>query len=117
MDWHQLKDLIEQASGLDMDSLHVYAGVLGQMAVALLLRRPLRSPIPWLLVLAAVAANEVYDYRYEVWPNRDDQLAGGIRDAWNTMLLPTLILLGARFHPRLFTGAPARPGESSSDPG
>jgi hypothetical protein len=117
MDWHHIKDMIEQTSGLDMDSLHVHAGVLGQMAAALVLRKSVRSPIPWLLLLAAVIANEVYDYRYEVWPNRDDQLAGGIRDAWNTMLLPTVILLAARFYPRLFTGSPARPESSASDPG
>jgi len=117
MDWHHIKDMIEQASGLDMDSLHVHAGVLGQMAAALLLRRPLRSLVPWLLVLAAVTANEIYDYNYEIWRDRDAQLAGGIRDAWNTMLLPTLILLAARFYPRLFTGAPAKPDESPSDPG
>lgn len=117
MDWHQIKDAIEQMSGLDMDSLHVHAGVLGQMIAALVLRRPLRSLLPWLLVLAAVIANEVYDYRYEIWPNRDDQFEGGLRDTWNTMLLPTIILLAARFHPRLFTGAPSRKGESASDPG
>ena len=116
MDWHQIKDAIEQTSGLDMDSLHVHAGVLGQIAAAVVLRRPLRSLLPWLLVLAAVIANEVYDYRYEIWPNRDDQFEGGLRDAWNTMLLPTIILLAARLYPRLFIGA-AKPEGSASDPG
>ena len=113
MDWHQLKEWLEQTSGLDMDALHVYAGVLLQLFAALLLRRSLRSPIPWLIVLAAVLANEVYDYNYDVWagPERALQRAEGIKDVWNTMLLPTLLLLLARFRPQLLT----RP--SASDPG
>lgn len=119
MDWHHIKDAIEQFTGLDMDSLHVHAGVMGQMAAALLLRKPLRSPIPWLLILAAAIANEVYDYTYETaaWTDRDDQLNIGFRDIWNTMLLPTLILIAARFHPRLFTGAPPKTESSAADPG
>lgn len=104
MDWHVFKEWLEQASGLDMDALHVHAGVLLQILAALLLRRPLRSPLPWLAVLAAIFANEVYDYRYEVWPDRGVQLAEGARDTWNTMLLPTLILLVARFYPKLLVG-------------
>jgi hypothetical protein len=117
MDWHFLKLWLEQWSGLDMDSLHVHAGVLLQIAAALLLRRPLRSPTPWLVVLAAIVANEMYDYRYETWPDRDMQMAGGIRDAWNTMLLPTIILLLARYRPTLFTGRKRKPDGSGPDPG
>jgi hypothetical protein len=117
MDWYGVKEFLEYWSGLDMDSLHVHAGVLGQIAAALVLRRPVRSVIPWLLVLVAACANEVYDYHYEIWPDRSAQLDGGIRDIWNTMLLPTLILGFARFYPRLFSGTPARAPESATDPG
>ena len=113
MDWHHVKEWLEHASGLDMDALHVHAGILCQFTAALLLRKPLRSPIPWLVVLAAILANEVYDYNYEVWPDRGAQFAEGVRDGWNTMLMPTLILLATRFYPRLFTG----PGKSAPDPG
>jgi hypothetical protein len=115
MDWHQIKEWLEHASGLDMDALHVHAGVLLQILFALILRRPLRSPIPWLLVLVTILAHEIYDYRYEVWPDaeRPLQLAEGIKDFWNTMLLPTVILLLARLYPSLFTGRRA----STADPG
>lgn len=115
MDWHEIKVWLEQASKLDMDALHIYAGLLLQIAFALVFRRSLRSPIPWLAVLAAILANEYYDYRYEVWPDVDRPLqrVEGIKDVWNTMLLPTALLLLARFHPRLFTGRRA----SVSDPG
>ena len=117
MDWYGVKEFLEYWSGLDMDSLHVHAGVLGQLAAALILRRPVRSVIPWLLVLAAAAANETYDFHYEVWPDRSVQLEGGFRDIWNTMLLPTLLLAAARFHPRIFTGTPEPAPASAADPG
>ena len=104
MDWHHFKDWAEHASGLNMDALHVYAGVGLQIGAALVLRRPLKSPWPWLVVLGAEFANEVYDYTYEVWPERDIQFAEGLRDMWNTMAMPTLLLLLARYAPRLIVG-------------
>jgi hypothetical protein len=111
MDWFELKQWLSLSSGLNMDALHVHAGVICQMLAALLLRRRLSSPLPWLVVLVLVALNEWYDYDYETWPVRGEQRAEGLRDAWNTLLLPTLILLLARFAPRLFAGPP------STDPG
>ena len=117
MDWYGVKEWLEYLSGLDMDSLHVHAGVLGQLAAALLLGRPVRSVIPWLLVLAAAIANEAYDFQYEIWPDRSAQLDGGVRDVWNTMLLPTVLLVLARFYPRVFTGKAASEPPSAPDPG
>jgi hypothetical protein len=117
VDWHQFKDWAEHASGLDMDALHVHAGVLLQIAAAVILRRPLRSLWPWLAVLGIEFANEAYDYTYEIWPTRDIQFAEGVRDMWNTMALPTLILLLARYAPRLIVGRPAPAEASAADPG
>jgi hypothetical protein len=114
VDWHQLKLWLETASGLDMDALHVHGGLLLQLAAALALRRPLRSPWPWLVVLAAELANEYYDYSYEVWPTRDAQFAESVRDVWNTMLVPTALLVIARCFPALFVG---REAASRVDPG
>jgi hypothetical protein len=108
MGWYDVKTWLEATSGLDMDALHVHAGVLCQLAAALLLRRPLSSVWPWLVVLVAVAANEAYDMQLEVWPNRDDQVLESIKDAWNTLLLPTLLLLVARFAPWLVIGSRSR---------
>lgn len=117
MDWFQFKQMLSIASGLNMDALHVHAGLLCQIVAALLMRRRLSSPWPWLVVLALVVANEYYDYRYEIWPDRAMQRAEGIRDAWNTLLLPTLILLLVRFVPRLFVapGASADAGEAGGE--
>jgi hypothetical protein len=111
MDWHLIKQWLSGASGLDMDSLHVHIGVLAQIAAAVVLRRKLSSVWPWLAVAAAVLANEVYDFRYEKWPTREAQFREGVTDVWNTLLLPTVLLLLARFTPGLFAA------RSAADPG
>lgn len=119
MDWHHIKDWLEHATGLDMDALHVHAGMLLQLSAAIVLRRPLRSPWPWLAVLGAETINEIYDYTYEVWPGaeRQIQLAEGIRDMWNTMVIPSLLLAVTRYAPHLLVGrSPAVEG-SAADPG
>jgi hypothetical protein len=104
MDWNQLKLALEIITGLDKDALHVHVGVLTQAGIALLMRRTLASPWPWLALLAAVLANEYYDLTYEIWPpeERQRQYLEGVRDLWNTMLMPTLLMLLCRFTPRLF---------------
>lgn len=119
MSWFEIKQWLSIASGLNMDALHVHAGVLGQILAALVLRRSLASPWPWLAVLAFVLGNEYYDYRYEVWPERSEQQAEAIRDIWNTMLVPSLLLLLARFLPRLMRPNPLPPAADhpSTDPG
>src|SRR4051794_8221946 len=98
-----------------MDALHVYFGLAILVIAALVLRRPLKSPLPWLVLLVLELANEYYDWTYEVWPGaeRDIQAAEGIRDIWNTMAVPTFLLVASRWLPRLFTGASAPAGADS----
>jgi len=117
MDWHEIKQWLSGASGLDMDSLHVHIGVLAQVAVAVLLRRRLSSLWPWLAVAAAVLANEAYDFHYEIWPTREDQFLEGVKDVWNTMLLPTVLMLLARFAPGLFLRPSADAGKTGGERG
>jgi hypothetical protein len=122
MDWHHFKEWIETASGLNMDALHVHAGMALQLLAALVLRRSLRSPLPWLVVLVADLANEKNDLRFEIWPDRSIQVAEGVRDLWNTMLIPTVLLLLARYFPTIFVGraraaSPADAGEASGEAG
>jgi uncharacterized membrane protein YjdF len=114
-DWHQVKAWLEHAIGLNMDALHVYFGLVILIVAALLLRRSLKSPLPWLVLLVLELANEYYDWTYEVWPGpeRQIQAAEGIRDIWNTMAVPTFLLVASRWFPRLFTGASAPAGADS----
>lgn len=111
MDWYQVKMMLVGITGLHMDALHVHAGVLLQLGAALVLRRSIASPLPWMAVLAVALLNEGYDLRAEIWPTRDEQYAAAIKDMWNTMLLPTLLMLGCRLVPRLFH----RGGRSAGD--
>jgi hypothetical protein len=102
VDWEVAKAAVEAWSGLHRDALHIYAALLIQLSSALLLRRTLASPWPWLAVLACALANEWLDVR------RDERIedwekAAAIHDLWNTMLAPTLLMLAVRFVPRLTT--------------
>jgi len=109
MMWLEIKDWLELSTGLDRDSLHIYAGIGMQLAVALCIRRSLASSIPWLFVALAACSNEYYDYMFV----SDASYASGIyadeafRDIWNTLLLPTLFLLIARRWPNWLTGKQA----------
>jgi ABC-type dipeptide/oligopeptide/nickel transport system permease component len=116
MDWYQIKHLLAVSSGLHMDALHVHIGVLAQLLVAAVMRRSIASPWPWLALLAALCANEWFDLAYETWPDRDEQWAESIKDGWNTMLLPTLLLLLARFAPRLLAPSPSAPEPMTDAP-
>ncbi|HMC91561.1 MAG TPA: hypothetical protein VKI45_03785 [Allosphingosinicella sp.] len=123
-DWHQAKEWLEHAIGLNMDALHIYFGLGILVAAALILRRPLRSPLPWLVLLLLELGNEYYDWTYEVWPGpeRQIQAAEGIRDIWNTMAVPTFLLVASRWFPSLFTGwgkrsSAADAGEPGGDAG
>ena len=113
MDWFEIKNWLETATGLDRDSLHIYAGVGVQLFVALFLRRSLASPVPWFFVVAAALINEYYDYSLVPEPLHGEQMyfEGAVTDIWNTLLLPSLLLVIARFWPRWLTGAPVQEGE------
>jgi hypothetical protein len=101
-DSEAIKAAVAAWTELDRDALHVYAAILIQIGSAALLRRTLASPWPWLVVLAFALGNEWLDvYRddlVEEW-----EKAAALHDLWNTMLLPTFLLLVARFAPSLMT--------------
>jgi hypothetical protein len=110
LDWEQVKNAIAIWTELERDALHIYAAVLLQIGSAALLRRSLASPVPWLVVLAAALGNEALDMRrdglFEDW-----ERAAALHDLWNSMLVPTILLLLVRFAPRLVT-RPAKPPPS-----
>ena len=101
MDWQQIKETIAFWTDLERDALHIYAALLAQVASAWILRRRLSHWLPWAFVLALAVGNEALDMYgddvIEQW-----ELDAGLHDLWNTMLLPTLLLLLVRFAPRLF---------------
>ena len=108
MDWEAIKAAVAAWTGLERDALHIYAAILIQIGAAALFRRTLASPWPWLVVLAFALTNEWLDM------NRDNLIepweeAAALHDLWNSMLLPTLLLLVARFAPGLMRKVPPPP--------
>jgi hypothetical protein len=100
--WYQFKLFVEHASGIEMGSLHVMAGVLIQLAAALILRMPIARWTPWLIVLALELGNEFSDLHLDQWPDFGSQYGEGAKDVLATMLLPTVIFILARAKPGLF---------------
>lgn len=101
MDWQQIKETIAFWTDLERDALHIYAALLVQVASAWVLRRRLAHWLPWACVLALAVANELLDMKGDDLVERWE-LDAGLHDLWNTMVLPTLLLLLASFAPRLF---------------
>ena len=100
--WYETKLFIEHAIAVSHDSLHVLTGVLIQLAVALITRRPIGSWLPWSAVLFFTLMNEAVDLWVERWPNPGMQFGEGAKDVVLTILLPTILLIAARLRPGLF---------------
>lgn len=116
--WYEAKQFLQHSAGISMDALHVLAGVIALIIFAILVRRPLSSWVPLLLVLAVVLINEASDLWVEQWPSPGMQYGESARDILVTMLLPTLLLVAARRLPRLFASPAApSPPPPPSDPG
>lgn len=116
MDWVQFKDYLSEVSGLSQDALHIYAALLVQTAAAALLRRSLAHPLPLLCLVLVLAVNEAIDLAEPGKPIEQWQVLGGLRDLWNTLLLPTALMLLARFAPALMTGRAAAAPEAAGPP-
>lgn len=91
--YEQAKNQFATWIGLSQPELHIHAGMLVFLATAVILRKPLRSPLPFLAVIAAEVLNEVADRLHSGswrWPDT-------IRDVLFTLMWPLVILLLARW--------------------
>lgn len=100
--WRETKQFVEHSISFSSDSLHVITGVVVLVGAALLLRKPVSSSRPWLVVLVLSCTNELADLWFERWPSAGIQYGEGIKDLLLTMLLPTLLLLTSRSFPWVF---------------
>lgn len=113
MTWYDAKMFIEHASVVSSDALHVLVGVLVWIAIAMLLRRPVSTWRPWLILLALALFNEAVDLWVERWPYRSMQYGESAKDIALTMFLPGVLLVLARARHPLFgpgTGSRRRSG-------
>jgi hypothetical protein len=100
--WYDTKLFVERSIAFSSDSLHVLTGVLVQLAAGLVLKRPISSWRPWLVVFVLACFNELVDLKFDYWPMRAMQYGESAKDLILTMVLPTVLLLMARRAPRLF---------------
>lgn len=108
MSWYDVKMFIEHASVVNSDGLHVLFGVVVWLLVALLLRKPVAAPTPWLVLLVLALFNECVDLWVEQWPDKAMQLGESAKDVLLTMTLPTLLAMAVRLRPNLFRAPPRR---------
>jgi hypothetical protein len=99
--WFEAKIFVEHSVGFSHDALHVLVGPCIQLLAAALLRRSLRNPWPWLVVLVLELANEANDLLIDHWPHPGEQWGESMKDLILTMTLPTLLLIIARYAPGL----------------
>lgn len=102
MQWVLLKDWLAAFTGLSEDALHIYAALAVQFAAAFLFRRRIGDVLPLVIVALVLLVNEYLDITLPGHPIEQWQVDGGVRDLWNTMLLPTLLFLLARAAPDVF---------------
>ena len=92
----QFKVWLMAHTHLAQDALHVYVGLLVLVGACMLLRRPLGSLLPLLLVLAAALAGEALDMRIELAKAGQWNWRESVHDVLNTMFWPVLLALLAR---------------------
>jgi hypothetical protein len=84
---------IGDGTGASDSLLHVHAGLAILFLARLITRRSLATPIPFLVVVAAEAANEIMDrLTYGSWRAEDTSL-----DVINTLFWPFVLLVGLRW--------------------
>ena len=100
--WHQAKLFIEHSVRIEHGTIHVVAGVLIWLALAVVFRRSVTSRLPWLGLFALILWNETVDLWVERWPDPGTQYGEGAKDILLTMLVPTIIMVAVIFRPQLF---------------
>ncbi|WP_298466812.1 hypothetical protein [uncultured Erythrobacter sp.] len=95
--FQELKTLIVEHVGLAKDALHVYVALIVFLVVCRLVRWPASSWKPWLVVLAVAVLGEVLDLRHTLSMGYTVRLDYHWTDLWNTMLVPTVLVLVARY--------------------
>jgi hypothetical protein len=92
-----IKLAIVAATGLSKDTLHVYVGLATFVLAALILRKPARSIVPWLFVLAVALLGEIVDMHEDLAFFGYWRWLDSLHDIVNTLFWPTALLLLARF--------------------
>lgn len=99
--WHETKLFLERLTSVSHDALHVVAGTIIWLLLAILLRRPITSWLPLFGTVVVSVVNEVVDLWVEIWPERAMQAGEAGKDLTTTILIPLLLFVAVRIMPRL----------------
>ena len=91
-----IKLAIVAATGLSKDALHIYVSLTVFLAAAVVLRKPLRSIVPWLVIFAMAIAGEVLDMRDDIASLGYWRWGASLHDVLNTLFWPTVLLVIAK---------------------
>lgn len=93
--WGGLKHGVERALDLSPDAMHMHVSVLIFVFWTLVLRTRYEDLRPWLLTLLVECANEAIDMS-QPGGSPEANWDATRHDLINTMIAPTIILVGAR---------------------
>jgi hypothetical protein len=90
--YRSVVEAVRRWTGASPELLHIHAGLLIWVLAALILRRPLRSPVPLAVVVAAELVNEIMDRLF--WGEwRPDTAADILATCgWPALLTGTLMI-------------------------
>jgi hypothetical protein len=101
--YQELITAIGDGTGASDSLLHVHAGLAILFLARLVTRRSLATPLPFLVVAAAEAGNEIMDrLTYGSWRVADTSL-----DIVNTLFWPFVLMVGLRWRRAHDIGPPA----------
>jgi thiol:disulfide interchange protein len=95
--FQQAKMWLVETLHLAKDALHIYVALLVFFGACLLFRWKAWQWKPWLCVLAVALAGEVWDLGDSFAKSERLDFYESLKDLWNTMLVPTLLVLLARY--------------------
>lgn len=92
-----IKLILLSITGLSRDALHIYTGLITLFGAALVLHKPLRSSIPWLVVIWMGIVVESIDMYDDIAFRGYWRWNASLHDFLNTLLWPTVIFLLAKY--------------------
>jgi hypothetical protein len=92
-----IKLIILSVTGLSRDALHIYTGLIVMFGTALMLRRPLRSLVPLIMVILVCMLAETVDMYDDIAFRGYWRWNASLHDFLNSLFWPTMIFLLARY--------------------
>ena len=95
--FQQAKVWLVDTLHLERDALHIYVALLVFFGACLLFRWKASQWKPWLCVLAVALVGEVWDLADSIGRSEPLAFDHSLKDLGNTLLIPTLLVLLARY--------------------